>query len=338
MPDTALKIAWALLRPQTYLLMCIYVTLGVAYGLAAEQDQLVNFLFSHAPALLGVFVGLALWYIAGTALNDYADYEIDKINLRHDKQRPLVQGLASHQQLLRYAQLATVGAFVVILLTNTWPVLLLFCCLFVLNIVYSLKPIQLSHRGGLAPLLLPLGYIVLTVNAGLLLTQTPYDTQVILFVVAMYLHFMARIILKDHRDVRGDAKAGKKTLVLKYGNKTVIDLSIALFTTSTILLAAIMQSNAPKAIPFMVLFAGSALATLAQLRQENRWPYQKPLITIFGRFCSGIVTIMIVGLLPHFVSMSERQLMFTLVIVSVIFFGSIFGIIRLQHPTQPTTS
>lgn len=331
---TTLRVAWSLLRPQTYLLMCVYVGLGIIYGLAVEDVQLSRFLLEEGIATVGVFAALALWYIAGTALNDYADYEIDKINLKHDAQRPLVQGLVSRRQLLQYGQFASVATLTIVLLTNKLPVVILFVSLLLLNVAYSLKPIQISHRGGIAPLLLPLGYIVLTVNSGLLLTGLDYSLETYLLVAAMYLHFMSRIVLKDHRDVRGDAEVGKKTLVLKYGNQVVATLALCLFVASTMILVWLIWANTPRAVPYILLLASGAAMALIRLSHEDRWPYQKPFITVFGRFCSGVITIFMVGLLPGVVQISARQLDITFAIVSTLFFISIFDIIRLQHPVR----
>jgi 4-hydroxybenzoate polyprenyltransferase len=333
MPETVqLKVLWALLRPQTYLLMCIYVLLGIVYGLAVQGNSLSTFIRTESTSLLAVLGALALWYIAGTALNDYADYEIDRINLKGDAQRPLVQGLLERKDLLHYALGASAGSFFLALLTGRLGIICLFSALLLLNAAYSLRPIQISRRGGFAPLLLPLGYIVLTVCSGVLLTKAPFKTSIVLLIAGMYLHFMARIILKDHRDVKGDAKAGKRTLVLQYGNAVVVQIALALFVSSALLLLTTVRTYAGTALGFAIALASGAVAALYYLMHEERWPYQKPLITIFGRFCSGMISVLIIGLVSGAAHMTLLQLKFTLVATTGLFFLSIFNILTLQRP------
>ena len=92
-----IKTIWALLRPQTYLLLIIYVIFGFTYGLVIKDNVNYQVDTNQIINLILVCVALAAWYVNGTALNDFADYEIDKINLKGNKQRPLLVGLASRQ-------------------------------------------------------------------------------------------------------------------------------------------------------------------------------------------------------------------------------------------------
>ncbi|MDL2363176.1 MAG: UbiA family prenyltransferase [Patescibacteria group bacterium] len=332
--SNCLGVIWSLLRPQTYLLMSVYVSLGIAYGLSEQNYMLSSFLADQWLAIVGVYAALALWYIAGTAFNDYADYEIDRVNLKGDRQRPLVTGTVSRRDLLHYGIFATFASLVVIALTTSLVITLLYSAMLVLNVAYSLKPFQISRRGGLAPLLLPLGYIVLTISSGMLLTGLNFSVPDVLILAGMYLHFMARIVLKDHRDVRGDAMVGKKTLILKYGNHKVSLLAMVLFIASTALLALVLSRQLLFILPFIALLSSGATYVLLQLSRENRWLYQKPLITVFGRLCSGIITLIIIGLLPQIIHMESYQPRFIAIVITALFFVSISEIIKLQHPTQ----
>ena len=256
--------------------------------------------------------------------------------MKGDSQRPLVNGVVTSRQLLAYGLLASFASLTIVFITNSSIIIMLFASMLLLNIAYSFRPIQISHKGGLAPLLLPLGYVVLTVNSGILITGLAYTIQTWLLVIAMYIHFLSRILLKDHRDIRGDSSAGKQTLVIKYGNQRVVFLALTLFGVSTAMLGITAYQTVPKALPFMASCAGGAILSLRQLLKEERWQFQKPLITIYGRFCSGMITLLIVGLLPGIIHLSNYQFSFVLILITSIFFVSIFDIIKLQHPFRNT--
>lgn len=317
--------------------MCIYVLLGICFGLAEQALPFGTFISQEYSATISVLVGLAFWYIAGTAYNDYADYEIDKINLPRDTQRPLIQGAISRNNLLLLAHTASCISLVSIATTRNLPLLVLFTSLVLLNIAYSLRPLQISHRAALAPMLLPLGYVILTVNAGFFLVHTPYTITTYALVAAMYLHFMSRIVLKDYRDVQGDAKAGKRTLVLVRGNQFVAQLAIALLVCSTLLLLYILYSYVRTVVPYILFLGGAAAYTLHQLSLTTVWKYQKPLITIYGRLCSGIITLVIAALLQANAAISTQKSGLLYASITALFFMSIFSIIQLQHPRQKST-
>lgn len=331
--ENILGILWALLRPQTYLLMLVYVAFGFTYGLTTTipHQQLGNF---DIQSLVLVILALAFWYIAGTAFNDYADYEIDKINLKGDKQRPLVTGSVNKSELLRIALLSSAISFILVALTNNFILIGLFVLMLLLNTAYSLPPVQISHRGGLAPLLLPLGYIVLTLTSGFVLSGATLTSTVVVLIGGMYLHFLSRIVLKDHRDVVGDKKMGKKTLVIKYGNKFVSTLSMTLFVISTILLMIVLWPVIKNGFFFVLMLASGAIAMLHSLTLEERWEYQKPIITMYGRLCSGMITLLIFNFVAYYLDIPARGATLTMTALVIIFFLSLIDIKRLQQPTS----
>jgi 4-hydroxybenzoate polyprenyltransferase len=312
----------------------MYFLLGLFYNLATTHVQLAGFIQHNWAGLVAILLALGTWYISGTALNDYEDYEIDKINLKGDKQRPLIQGWLGRRQLLYFAVAASILTLLLALATGHTSLVLLFAGLLLLNVAYSLPPLQISHRGGLAPALLPLGYIFLPVTAGLLLGNDTIPHGAYLIILALYLHFVARILLKDHRDVKGDVKAGKRTMVLAYGNKFVVKLCAGAFILSSLLFAVALATNYIYLLFFVALMFGGALMALRELYNEEEWPYQRPLITIFGRMCSGLITVIITGLLTEIVNLTHYQVYTVLLIVSVMFFMSTTSILRLQKPAD----
>lgn len=323
---------WALLRPQTYLLMSIYVLFGLLYGLAQTGVSIHDFVIAQGLALISIMMALALWYIAATSLNDLADFKIDQINLKYDQQRPLVQGKLTKRQLVHIAVGSSFASVLLSALSLNPLFVLLFALLLLLNVVYSLPPVQISHRGVFAPLLLPLGYVGLTLTSGLLLSGAAFDIRTICLILALYLHFMARIILKDHRDVVGDKKFGKQTMVLRYGNRLVVQACGTLFIVSSLLFVGVFWESYRLVMPFVVFFASGAVVVLGRLAAVEDWPHQRPLITSFGRLCSGIVTVLSVALLADVVGLYTYQTVALLAVVTALLYVSLFEIFALQNP------
>lgn len=286
--------AKALLRVPTYLLMVLYLLLGFAYAAATNYFSFSELLKDNLVTLLVFAVVVALWYINGTALNDYDDYEIDKVNLAKDKDRPLVTGLLRKNELLAIALITAAGALFLSGVDKN--ALMLTTCLLVLNWAYSLKPIRISYRGALAPLMLPLGYVVLPVSLGYIAGGAEVNLSFLAFVVCVYLQFAARIVLKDFRDVKGDKAFGKRTFLLAYGAKVVCITSIICLTVGTLgLIILNRQYFNFAAFPIMVML-GFALTMLDSLRKKKTWKEQKPLISASGRAISGILFVTIMAL------------------------------------------
>lgn len=310
------KISRSLLRVPTYLLLCLYLLIGFLGGVyvhlgTTDSLQLIPTVLSF----LGLVLVMAFWYMNGTALNDYADYEIDLINLKGDKDRPLVTGIASREEL---ANLAVAYAICAIGLAAavSWGHALLVTILFLLNHSYSIKPLQLSRRGGIAPLLLPLGYIALPFLLGWGLTGWDMTRTSWLLLAGLYLQFIGRIILKDYRDVKGDAAHGKRTFLLRHGNRTVCVVSAsAIVASCVVLLASLPLGMLGVAVVF---FTAYAVSMLYQLSQTITWPKQKPILAAFGRAMTGVAVALIIALLSYVWAFSTQEVqIITIVLIGV---------------------
>ena len=54
-----------------------------------------------------------------------------------------------------------------------------------------------------------------------------------MLLAGLYVGFIGRILLKDFRDVRGDALFGKRTFLVRHGRRTTCRLSAVLWTAGT---------------------------------------------------------------------------------------------------------
>lgn len=281
----------SLLRVPTYLLLCMYLMVGFLAALSFQISTIS--LWTASKGLVGGFLVIALWYMNGTALNDYADYEIDLINLKGDKDRPLVSGQVQKNELRMLATSYSVAALGIALVIS-FPHAVLTAILLMLNYTYSIKPFQISRRGGLGPLLLPLGYVVFPFLFGWFLLDLHVIHIGYMLILALYLQFLGRIILKDYRDVKGDAVHGKRTFLLRHGNKAVCVVSASSILFSALILVTSLQLGV-MLFPVVVLTSYS-LTMLFQLSQVNVWKKQKPILAAFGRGMTGVTSALIIYL------------------------------------------
>ena len=110
-----------------------------------------------------------------------------------------------------------------------------------LNVVYSVRPFRLCDRGMLAPLVLPAGFVALPYLVGLLSVQPAVGGDDLLLLGALYVTFVGRIMLKDFRDVRGDAMFGKRTFLVRHGREATCGLSALLWVAGVGLLLLVLQ-------------------------------------------------------------------------------------------------
>jgi len=177
--------------------------------------------------LLPSLVIIVAILINAAALNDLADEQIDKVNLPGATARPLANNQATKLQIWVLA-LASAGlAFIISCLVGNG---LVWTALFGIgfNWAYSMKPLYISRRSILAPLLLPLAYVVTPYLIGLLSVHQSLDSQHLMLLAGLYVCFVGRILLKDFRDVEGDKLFGKTTFLLRY-DRSVTCIASSLF-------------------------------------------------------------------------------------------------------------
>ncbi len=307
--------AKSLLRIPTFLLINLYLLTGMLMAIIAGGDISS---WSFAVYFLACSSILAFWYINGSALNDIADVDIDKINLKGDKERPLVVRSAD---LSVVQQVAIGSAALALLISFELSLYHLAICggLLLLNRLYSNKPARISRRGGLAPLLLPLGYVFLPFSLGYLSVTSGISSEALFVLGGLYLHFLSRIILKDYRDVKGDKAFGKKTFLLNRGNRAVCLASgSSLILSTALFFYGAGQWLGPFIYAYLILlFLG--LGLLARLGQTESWKLQKPILAAFGRAMTGVTASIIFALLFTIEPIAENRLALLSFILAVVY-------------------
>ena len=244
------RVLLALCRPALLLLFGLVVSVGVAQ--AGRPGEL-------GPALAALVPSVAFLVFA-VAVNDLADVAIDRVNLPGDRGRPLVTGLADRADMVVVAATAAVlavGAAIPLGVAGGVVVLggLVFAA------AYSVAPVRLAGRGLVAPLTLPLGFVAVPFLLALLAGRGRVVTGDLLVLAGLYVAFIGRLLLKDLRDVRGDALFGKRTFLLRRGRRWTIGLAGACWLAGSAVLALATSPSGPS----VVALAVPAIATVGVL-------------------------------------------------------------------------
>ena len=249
------RLAIAVARPPVLLLLVMYA----ATGLAAAGGDLNNPL--HVGPVLAVVAGFLVYSVC---LNDIADLEIDRVNLASRDDRPLVTGAARGRQLVAIAG----GAALVALGASSlfgWRALTVCATGLAISAAYSLRPIRLAQRGAVASLMLPGCYVAVPYLTGLFATSSTVGTANLVLLAALYVGFIGRILLKDFRDVRGDALFGKRTFLVRHGRKATCVFSAVgwIAGTGLTLYAMAIRGDLPGGL--VASYSAALVAVLALL-------------------------------------------------------------------------
>lgn len=169
---------------------------------------IVNFPFNYDLLLACLVVFLVC--SGGMVINDYFDYEIDKVN---KPERPLPSKKISKNAALIYSILLFLTANIIALFLR--QIIFLFALVnTVLVVFYSWKLKKIALVGNLLVAWLSASSFLF----GALLKGTFTITILILFMMAFFTS-VGREIVKSIEDVKGDKKLKAKTLPLVFGEK-----------------------------------------------------------------------------------------------------------------------
>jgi 4-hydroxybenzoate polyprenyltransferase len=276
------RLVLVLARPAVILLLALFAATGLAQ--AGHGDD---------PALLaGVLVVVVGFLFFSVACNDLADEAIDRVNLRHDRARPLVAGTAHRRELIVIAATGAVAALAVSASLH-WPAIVVTAAGLAVSAGYSLRPVRVADRGALASLVLPACYVAVPYLIGIFAVRPALRPADLFLLAGLYIGFIGRILLKDFRDVRGDALFGKRTFLVRHGRRATCAFSAACWTVGTAVLAAATPSLSPALAGAYGACLLACLGLLYALAGETRPRRDEVLITglaILGR--GTIVTLL----------------------------------------------
>lgn len=204
---------------------------------------------------------------ASMAINDYCDYEIDKINEPH---RPLPSGIIKlKESLILAASLILIG-LTAALFTNLRTALLALISIIV-SVTYAVK----GKRTGLPGNFLVSFCVAVPFIYGGLIANEEFDFKLLLFSLMAFLSNTGREVTKGIVDVSGDEAQKMKTIAVVYGEKAAAILASIFFLSSVLLSFAPPMMNIVSAwfIPFVILadtgFIFSSAALIQRPTRQN---------------------------------------------------------------------
>jgi 4-hydroxybenzoate polyprenyltransferase len=284
--QTALELIKAMLRVRTAFLLLLFITISdVATKSAAEH---------YSPYLISVVAAVACWYIFSTSINDLADEAIDQINLKGNSERPLANQKTSRFKLWLLAITSAAAALIASLpLGSTGAVISLGAL--VLSYCYSMPPVRFSYRGIIAPLILPIGYVVYPFCLTMQANNAAWTAPRLQLLSILYVCFIGRIILKDFRDVKGDRQFGKRTFIVRHGAAATCVVSALTWPISLGLL--IWRFWGYPLVWLLILpFVAAILLFLKFLSRETNLKRQIQFVGLIGRVSNGMALLVLAAL------------------------------------------
>jgi 4-hydroxybenzoate polyprenyltransferase len=303
-----------MLRYRVAAMIWLFLLLGAAYPAGLDA-------FSWRVGL--ATLALAAGYVAATSVNDLADEAIDRVNHPRDSGRPLVSGDASRGDLWRLHVAAWAVALAAAVPLGLEALGLVALSL-AIGVAYSVRPLALSYRTWLAPLVLSLAYVAIPYALGAVASGRRWENGDAMLVAALLCLFLARIVLKDFRDRRGDARYGRPTLLLRFGKPATCAVSLGCLVAGTVLLAASLGE------PALTLFAGAFAAGIAwmlrRLLAAAEGRDEQVAIGLGARLGNGLLTGVLAWLVLGGAGAAEEQQLFALALVAAAFGGSVLAL------------
>ncbi|HEY6747008.1 MAG TPA: UbiA family prenyltransferase [Mycobacteriales bacterium] len=270
-----IRLLVVLARPAVLFLLALYAALGTARG-GRPDDHLL---------LFGVLVVVAALLLFSVAVNDLSDEAIDRVNLPGAMARPLVTGAGRRTELRVMAAAAAVLAPVAAVPLG-WRCVLVTVAALAVSAAYSLR---LSSRGAVASLVLPACYVATPFLLGSYGAGAAPD---LLLLAGLYVGFVGRILLKDFRDVRGDALFGKRTFLVRHGRRATCAFSAVCWAAG----GALVVLDAEDMAVVTAVGAAGALMLLRMLATDGGHRRDERLISALAIVGRGLLVVLLVQL------------------------------------------
>jgi 4-hydroxybenzoate polyprenyltransferase len=242
-----------------------------------------------SKTLLAFFL-IAAVTIHANSINDYADRGIDRINLKDAPDRPLVAEDISERQFWAIHAISGLVALAASFFYGTDAVILTLALLTV-DYIYSLKPFQISFRPITSPLLLAAAYVYYSFSVGYWSSNATSGYPWLL-TFGLYLGFIARLLLKDFRDVKGDKRHGKVTFLLLYGAKATCVASGMLWFAAMLVVAQ-ATSLAPGVVIPLVFAIIAVSVMLTSLSKSPTISEQQNIVAFIAKAANfAVITIL----------------------------------------------
>ena len=213
-----------LLRPINGLMMGLAVIVGGSLALAEPFSTTIAF-----KLLLGYITAFTLTG-ASMAINDYYDYEIDKIN---EPNRPIPSGIVNLRESIVFAFiLVLIGLTAATLANLSTPMPLAVAVVSLLvSVIYATK----GKRTGLSGNFLVSACVAIPFIYGSFVVGQGFSLKVLLFSALAFLSNAGREVAKGIVDAEGDKARGMRTIMVIYGSKVASAMSSCFFLSAVFL-------------------------------------------------------------------------------------------------------
>ena len=232
------------------------------------------------PKIGLVLLVIVLLVIHGNSINDLTDYDIDKVNLKNANDRPLVSRDITTRQLWWLHEVCGLAAILISLIFGPIAATVTFAVA-IYNYAYSFRPFRITDRTILSPLTLAATYAYQPFTLGYWSTGHPTDYPWFL-ATAIYLGFIARILLKDFRDVKGDAKFGKQTFLIRYGARATC-ITSGICALASLALVSVAIDFSLGALVILLVGNLTAIWLLTKLAIAKKLAEQMKLISLIAK-------------------------------------------------------
>jgi 4-hydroxybenzoate polyprenyltransferase len=274
-----LRLIILLARPAVIALLAMFTVTGLA---EAGQGQ-------NKVLLTRALVVICAFLLFSVAFNDLADEAIDRVNLPGN--RPLAAGALGRTE---FAVIGVVAGVVALAASATlrWQAVVVIAAGLAISAGYSLRPVRLADRGAVAAMVLPACYVAVPYLTGIFAARGSLHPGDLTLLAGLYLGFIGRILLKDFRDVRGDALFGKRTFLVRHGRRATCAFSACCWAAGmTVILATVHRPTAALAAAEAGCVAG-ALWLLRRLAADPGARRDECLISAIAIIGRGVVLLL----------------------------------------------
>lgn len=209
-----------LMRP----INCLMMGLAVIVGAALTNPNVLG--VGWQKLTYGFITGFALT-AASMAINDYYDREIDAVN---EPKRPIPSGLIKPKNALIFASVLTAIGFISAFLTNILCFLIAIIA-WLIFVTYT----TIGKRSGLPGNFLVSTCVAIPFIYGSVAAVNTVVSNVLIFVLMVFLSNTGREITKGIVDVEGDRTQNVETLAVLYGEKTAAITAILFYLLAVFL-------------------------------------------------------------------------------------------------------